>query len=88
MRRLAVLAATLVFVSCATKPVPPTIEYVSVDPDYTKAREGLFANRPGAPELRPVETMSDVVFNSLQFQDAYERWVSYAVSLEDWIKSL
>lgn len=91
MKRLMIFMLSLPLIGCMTTKSEPAVvhEYHEIKPDFSDAKAALFATRPAVvPDLRDVKTMDDVVYNSVQFQTGMENWISYAVSLEDWIKKL
>jgi len=91
MKRLIIIMLALPLIGCMTTKAEPAVihEYHDVKSDYSDAKAALFAARPDViPDLRDVNTMEDVVYNSVLFQTGMEQWISYAVSLENWIKTL
>ena len=71
--------------SCRTTKTETIIEYVPVELDLSGAIEPVFKLRPDNSKLdirENVETLSDIVFNSLAYQMGWERWQTYAEALE------
>lgn len=84
-----ILLWMIVLVSCALQEATKEYEFITVKPDYTHVFDPLFASRPEPPALvEDIETLSDVMYNSTQFQVAYYSMCDYADSLERAINSL
>lgn len=81
------LAIILLAVSCKT--VEVRTEYVPVTLDYETLIKPITELRPEEVKLIDApQDLSDIMQNSVSFQYAYENWKSYALSLEQFYKSL
>lgn len=87
------IAACMIHTGCSTTKATtpaPTVQTVTVRPDYTEARELLLAQRPQAEAqglVDPVDFAS-LLTNSLAFQSWGEAWQRYALVLEGFIDKL
>lgn len=95
---IALLACVLALSCCVScRTAEPQIEYVYVEPTYPDIKpsmELLFDSRPNNEEqmkLLPkeqVDTSLKLLYNSWEYQCAWERWEDYAINLEDFIKGV
>lgn len=82
---LALIIPICSLVGCST----PSKEYVIVSPDFLNTFQPLLATRPSEPELiEDVNTLEDVMHNSVAFQKAYYDFRQYSLSLEQAILSV
>ena len=80
------LVLLLCFTSCKSTKTETVIEYVPVEIDLTEAVAPVKALRPDNSKLEfivDIQTVSDIVANSLTYQSAWEQWQNYAEALED-----
>ena len=81
-------ALLFLFTSCVTKTETVT-EYIPVTLDVKSLAQPLLGMRPADVQLiENVETLSDVLQNSVSFQQSYNEWHAYADALEGFITSL
>lgn len=87
---LLVLVALALLVSC--KSAEPLIEtrYVSVPVDISSSMAMVMATRPEIEfdVVTDIQSVSDIMANSLAYQTAWERWQDYAFRLEDYLAIL
>lgn len=81
-------------VSCKTAEPEVIVEYVPTSIDISPDLTLLFDARPNNSEqmkLIPkdqVDNSIKLLYNSWEYQCAWERWEDYAVGLEDYLKNL
>lgn len=73
--------------SCST--TEPAATQIDIRPDVQR----LFDARPNNEQIDlipadEIDTIMEIVWNSHQYQMAWERWEDYAVTLEDYISGL
>lgn len=82
------LASLCLFTSCVTKTETIT-EYVPVSLDINSLIKPILDMRPEEAHLvEDVQTLADVMSNSVAFQTAYQNWRDYALTLEGFYLSL
>ena len=81
------IALCLILCSCRT--TETVVEYVPVAIDIEGMIQPILKMRPSDVVLiEDVQTLSDVMTNSVAFQEAYENWRAYALALEGFYKSI
>lgn len=87
---LLMLVALALLVSC--KSAEPLIEtrYVSVPVDISSSMELVISTRPETSFdlIEDIQTVADIMANSMAYQTAWERWQDYAFRLEDYLTIL
>lgn len=74
--------------SCATKAETEYV-YVPVELNIQELVQPVLDMRPADVTLiEDVQTLSDVMQNSVSFQQSYNEWRSYAIALEGFISHL
>ena len=74
--------------SCATKTTTEYV-YVPVDLNVQELAQPVLDMRPADVVLiDDIQTLSDVMQNSVAFQQSYNEWRSYAIALEGFITNL
>lgn len=82
------LLSLCLFTSCATRTVTE-YQYIPVKLNVTELAQPLLDMRPAdVVIIRDVQTLSDVMQNSVAFQQSYNEWHEYATALEGFIKGL
>lgn len=80
-------ALCCLFTSCRT--TETVVEYVPVELDVAGLVQPIVEQRPADVVLiEDVQTLADVMSNSVAFQKAYEDWKAYAITLEEFCLSL
>lgn len=91
---MAIILTLSCCVSCKTSQPEVVTEYVPMSINIRPDIEVLFDARPNDAEemkLIPkdnVKTSIALLYNSYEYQKAWERWSEYAIGLEDYLENL